>query len=124
MSVEHLIPRQSREESRLCDALLARAKTMDSFESMLVAPQPTVIAGGRRFRPDVFLYKNSAVVVELDDPSHYGGERYVADRTRDYLMEDCGVQVLRVPLEDTHHPDGLDEWVQRIVSRVHRMRCA
>ncbi len=113
-------PRQSPEETLLYSALVARADELSPYENLAVLPQPCVIARGRRFRPDLLVVKNSTLAVEVDDPTHFA--RRAADRSKDALLEDCGIPVLRIVLDDLFDPAVVEDWVDRIVARVHRYR--
>lgn len=121
-SADNAFPPQTREESLLYAALLARADCLNPYDGMVVLPQPWIVAKGRRFRPDYLVVMRSTLAVELDDPTHYGGQRFAADRSRDEILRDCGVPVLRVPLEDTFTLALLEDWVDRILARVRQYR--
>ncbi len=113
-------PRQSPEETLLYSALVARADQLSPYENLAVLPQPWVIARGRRFRPDLLVVKNSTLAVEVDDPTHFA--RRAARRSEDALLEDCGIPVLRIVLDDLFDPAVVEDRVDRIVARVHRYR--
>lgn len=75
---------------------------------------------GKVFVPDFVVVMHSALAVEIDGSSHVG--RYGADRSRDELLRDCNMPVIRVPIEDTEKPELLEDWVDRVLTRVREFR--
>lgn len=107
----------SKEEEVVHSALLARADQMPPYDSLMVCPQTPAHTRHKRFRPDwLVVYRGRAIAVELDDPTHYG--RYVADRSRDELLRDCGVETYRIPVEALENPAEVDSHVDRIMARL------
>lgn len=108
---------QTPSERRLGRALHREQQSMDPLDGMAVFVQPWVLTrSGRWFRPDFVCSSRSLVAVEVDGASHRG--RYAADRSRDHLLRDAGVPVLRVPAEDLDDRISTDAWTRRIAMSV------
>ena len=114
-------PQQRPEETLLYAALRARQDQMDPLDNFTIAVQPWIaIRNGRVFRPDFVVTLRSAWAIEIDGTSHRG--RYAADRSKDELLTDHNLSVLRISVEDTENPDLVEDWVDRIVSRARRFQ--
>ncbi len=113
------LPKQRPEETLLFKALCARQDQLPRFDNMLIYVQPDVrLRDGRTMRPDFVITLRSTLAVEIDGSSHRG--RYCTDRTKDQLLLDHNTPVLRIPVEDLENPVLVDDWIDRIVTRVHR----
>ncbi len=113
------VPEQRPEELLLYAALRARQDQMDPLDNFTIFVQPNVsIRNERRFRPDFVVSLRSALAVEIDGSSHAG--RYCADRSKDELLMDHNLPVLRVPIEDINCLTLVEDWVDRIITRVRR----
>lgn len=117
----HPIPAQRPEEEVLFRALRLRQAGMHPYDSFAIFVQPAVVLRtGRQFRPDLVVIMRSSWVIEIDGSSHTG--RYVNDRTRDELLSDHSLSVLRIPVEDLNDPALVEDWVDRILQRVRAYR--
>lgn len=115
------VPEQRPEETLLYAALRARQDQMDRLDNFTISVQPWVfLSNGKRFRPDFLIVMRSTWAVEIDGSSHHG--RYAADRSRDELMADHSLPVLRIPVQDVEVPELVEDWVDRIVSRCRGFR--
>ncbi len=57
--------------------------------------------------------------IEVDGPHHAKRGRYVADRSRDMLLEDAGLLfVRRIAVEDTRDPAVVDLFLDGCLSRI------
>jgi hypothetical protein len=66
------------------------------------------------------LYRGYAFVIEIDGPDHR--RRWVADKSRDQLLEDAGfLLVRRIAVEDTNDPLTVDLFLDKCLS-VARLR--
>ena len=118
-----LRPPQRSEELLLYAALKRRQDGMHPLDTFSILVQPWVtLRSGKRFRPDFVVILRSAWVVEVDGSSHAG--RYAADRTRDELLHDHALPVLRIPIQDVEMPELLEDWVDRIIARARTYRAA
>lgn len=114
-------PDQRPEESLFFAALSVRQDQMKKYETFLIYVQPWVrTRNGRRFRPDFVVHLRSSLGVQIDGSGHRG--RYAADRTQDELLMDHNLPVLRFPVEDLNDRVLVEDWVDRIVSRVRGFR--
>ena len=75
---------------------------------------------GQRRELDVLVtYRGKVFGIEVDGPHHARQGRYVADRSRDLLFEDCGLLfVRRIAVEDTNAPDGVDAFLAACLDRL------
>lgn len=120
-NVHRLFPLQRPEEWRLHAALRARQDLADRFDSFTIWAQPDVwVRTGRRFRPDFVVALRSTLAVEIDGSWHTG--RYCADRSKDELLLDHNLPVLRIPVEDLDSPVLVEDWVDRILARIRRFQ--
>ena len=116
-----LLPELRPEEQRLHAALTARQAVTGPYDSFAIFIQPcTRVRQGKYFKPDFVVIMNSALVVEIDGTSHAG--RYVSDRTRDELLHDCHLPVMRLPIEDLEDAMLIEDWVDRILTRIQKLR--
>jgi very-short-patch-repair endonuclease len=116
-------PAQRPEEQILYDALRRRQDGMHHLDSFSILVQPWVtIRQGQRFRPDFVVVLRSAWAIEIDGSSH--SRRYAADRTRDELLYDHAIPVLRIPVQDVEDPTLCEDWVDRIIVRCRTYRAA
>lgn len=115
------MPEQRPEERVLFEALAVRQDANDPYYNFAIFVQPAVrVRSGKHFIPDLVVVLRSALAVEIDGSSHNG--RYAADRSKDEMMRDCNVPVIRVAVEDLNDPLLVADWVDRILSRVHELR--
>lgn len=115
------LPEQRPEETLLYAALRARQDQMDRLDNFTIFVQPWIaIRRQKWFRPDFVVVMRSALAVEIDGSSHRG--RYCSDRSRDELLGDHNLTVLRIPIEDTEMTDLVEDWVERILSRCRGFR--
>jgi len=115
------MPKQRPEEKVLYDALGARQDVNDPYYNFAIFVQPSVrVRTGKHFIPDLVVVLRSALAIEIDGSSHNG--RYAADRSKDELLHDCNVPVLRIPVEDLNDATLVADWVDRILARVHGLR--
>lgn len=64
-------------------------------------------------------YRGRVFGIEVDGPHHARQGRYVADRSRDLLFEDCGLLfVRRIAVEDTNAPDSVDAFLSACLDRL------
>ena len=75
---------------------------------------------GQRRELDVQVnYRGRVFGIEVDGPHHARQGRYVADRSRDLLFEDCGLLfVRRIAVEDTNMPDSVDTFLTACLDRL------
>lgn len=122
-NVYAFLPAQRPEEVLLYSALKRRQDGMHPLDTFSILVQPGVtLRSGKRFRPDFVVILRSAWAVEVDGSSHLG--RYAADRTRDELLHDHALPVLRIPVQDVEMPELLEDWVDRIIARARTYRAA
>lgn len=114
-------PLQRPEELVLYDALRRRQDYSHPLNGFTIQPQPwVVLRKGRHVRPDFIVTMRSGIAIEIDGSTHNG--RYAIDASRDELLHDHGLQVLRICIEDTTDPVLVEDWVDRILARAAGVR--
>ena len=98
-------------------AVVALQEQMPLRPSLLVA-RAVVRVPGRTLHPDLLvLHKNRAGVIEVDGATHFG--RAAADRSRDRLLEDAGVDYVdHLDAESASDPRECAVFVERFVERL------
>lgn len=108
-------------ELLMFESLVKKQQELPRGDTILIVPLPSVWNGRQRQEPDFLVtYRGRAGVIEVDDPTHHG--RYVADKSRDQILEQCGVQLIRrIAVEDAAKESDRDEFInvflQRLASR-------
>ena len=102
------------------DALLRVQSELDGHETLGIAPRVPFRTRDRTFRLDLLVtYRGRVGIIEVDGASHR--HKWSDDRSRDQLVEDCGVNyVYRIDAEDTTDPRLLDEHIRRFLKRLVR----
>ncbi len=110
-------PGESEPERAVLAALASLAERMPGLGYV-----PNVIfhASGHRRELDVLVtYRGRAFVVETDGPHHARAGRYVADRSKDALIENAGVLfVRRIAVEDTRNPQEVEVLLRQCITRL------
>jgi len=83
-------------------------------KTIALVPLPGVrLQAGHTWTPDMVVIGNGrAVVFEVDGPHHR--QRYADDRNRDLQWQRCGVQVVRLPVEDVAQPTLRDRVLEEL----------
>lgn len=107
----------STAEVLLYDALVTRQEAFPRFRTFGIAVHPLLRVRGHLFTPDLLLtYAGHSIAIEVDGPHH--GRRWAADRSRDELLEDCGVPVKRITVEDVGNTALREAWIDRTLTRL------
>lgn len=58
-------------------------------------------------------------MIEIDDPTHF--KRYAADKSRDQVLEECGVHLVRrIAVEDAANEEQRKEFIEIFLQRLSR----
>lgn len=77
------------------------------------------VHGHRRELDVLVTYRGRVFGIEVDGHHHALPGRYVADRSRDLLFEDCGLLfVRRIAADDTNAPDRVDAFLRVCLDRL------
>jgi hypothetical protein len=112
---------RSDAEVAMFDALVEKQAQLPKADSILITPLPSVWNGRDRWEPDFLItYRGRAGIIEVDDPTHH--KRYVADKSRDQILEECGIALTRrIAIEDavdaTQRREFIDRFLERLASR-------
>lgn len=111
---------RSAAEAAMFDSLEKRQAELPRGDTFLIVPLPAVWTGRYRREPDFLIaYKGRIGAIEIDDPSH--AQRYAADKSRDQLLDDCGVQLTRrIHVEDTADAGQRDQFISVFLERLAR----
>lgn len=110
-------------ELRVYRALKRLQARFPEDDTISIAPLPGVYLRARHtWSPDVLILgRGRALIIETDGPHHRSQRRYVDDRNRDLQWQRCGVQVVRLAVEDLQPDDALDTRLrEEIVRHLHR----
>jgi hypothetical protein len=109
----------SRAEAVVFDLLVELQRDLPSIGTIAIAPVPGVRLRDSGVRtPDFLVVGNSrAVVIEVDDPSHYRTTRRADDADRDRQWNRCGVPTVRI---GSHHADDPDSLRGLLKEELHR----
>ncbi|MFI9588291.1 hypothetical protein ACIHCQ_42405 [Streptomyces sp. NPDC052236] len=99
----------SRQELQVYRALKSIQAAVPPDRTIAIAPLAGVrLQAGHTWTPDLMVLGNGrAVIFEVDGPHHRDKRRYADDRNRDLQWQRCGVQVVRLPVEDLAETDHL-----------------
>jgi hypothetical protein len=106
-------------ELRVYQALKCLQSCFPEDDTIAIAPLPGVrLRAGNTWSPDVLIMgRGRALVIETDGPHHRSQRRYVDDRNRDLQWQRCGVQVVRLAVEDLQDDDALAARLREEVMR-------
>ena len=106
-------------ELRVYRALKRLQASFPEDDTIAIAPLPGVrLRAGSTWTPDVLIMgRGRALVIETDGPHHGRQHRYVDDRNRDLQWQRCGVQVVRMAVEDLQDDDALATRLREEVRR-------
>ncbi|WP_406259364.1 hypothetical protein OH779_40650 [Actinacidiphila glaucinigra] len=109
----------SRQEHQVYRALKHIQATTPPDRTIAIAPLPGVrLQAGHTWTPDIVVLGNGrAVVFEVDGPHHRDRRRYADDRNRDLQWQRCGIQVVRLPVEDLRQEEHLTNRLKEELSR-------
>ncbi|MEU1940515.1 hypothetical protein ACH49O_41195 [Streptomyces coeruleorubidus] len=109
----------SRQEHEVYLALKQIQATTPPDRTIAIAPLPGVrLQAGHTWTPDTIVLGNGrAVVFEVDGPHHRDRRRYADDRNRDLQWQRCGIQVVRLPVEDLQQGEQLTNRLKEELSR-------
>ncbi|MET8944583.1 hypothetical protein ABZX30_13620 [Streptomyces sp. NPDC004542] len=109
----------SRQEHEVYLALKQIQATTPPDRTIAIAPLPGVrLQAGHTWTPDIIVLGNGrAVVFEVDGPHHRDRRRYADDRNRDLQWQRCGIQVVRLPVEDLQQGEQLTNRLKEELSR-------
>ncbi|MER8160070.1 hypothetical protein [Streptomyces sp. NPDC094472] len=109
----------SRQEHQVYQALKQIQATTPPDRTIAIAPLPGVrLQAGHTWTPDIIVLGNGrAVVFEVDGPQHRDRRRYADDRNRDLQWQRCGIQVVRLPVEDLQQGEQLTNRLKEELSR-------
>jgi hypothetical protein len=109
----------SRQELVVYQALKRIQAATPPDRTIAIAPLPGVrLQAGHTWTPDIVVLGNGrAVVFEVDGPHHRDRRRYADDRNRDLQWQRCGVQVVRLPVEDLVEADHLASRIKEELGR-------
>lgn len=101
----------------IADVFLSRVSE-HSLDITVQQNQPMrLVRSGRMIVPDILVIgPGGTVAVEVDGATHH--KRWVADRSRDYLLEDSGIPTYRIAVEDVADPAEVEVLVARVLRRV------
>lgn len=99
----------STEEQTVYRALKVLQQEAAEDKTIAIMPLPAArLRAGHTWSPDCMVAGNGrAVIFEVDGPHHRDSRRYVDDRNRDLQWSRCGVQVVRIAVEDLRNADKL-----------------
>lgn len=112
---------RSEAEIMMFEALVKKQGQLRKGDTILIVPLPSVWNGRQRWEPDfIVTYRGRAGVIEIDDPTHH--KRYVADKSRDQVLEECGIHVVRRitvedAVDDKQREDFIETFLDRLASR-------
>lgn len=106
-------------ELRVYRALKRLQASFPEDDTIAVSPLPGVrLRAGNTWTPDVLVMgRGRALIIETDGPHHGSKHRYVNDRNRDLQWQRCGVQVVRIAVEDLQDDDALAARLREEVRR-------
>lgn len=109
----------SRQEQQVYRALRQIQATTPPDRTIAIAPLPGVrLQAGHTWTPDIIVLGNGrAVVFEVDGPHHRDRRRYADDRNRDLQWQRCGIQVVRLPVEDLQEGEQLTDRLKEELAR-------
>ena len=109
---------RSQAEVVMFDALVRKQADLRKGDTILIVPLPSVWNGRQRWEPDfIVTYRGRAGVIEIDDPTHH--KRYVADKSRDQVLEECGIHVVRrIAVEDAMDDRQRTEFIETFLDRL------
>jgi hypothetical protein len=109
----------SHQEHQVYQALKQIQATTPSDRTIAIAPLPGVrLQAGHTWTPDIIVLGNGrAVVFEVDGPHHRDRRRYADDRNRDLQWQRCGIQVVRLPVEDLQQGEQLTNRLKEELAR-------
>jgi hypothetical protein len=92
----------SAEEQRVYRALKHLQKNFPEEETISIAPLPGVrLRAGHTWEPDILVMgRGRVLILEIDGPHHRSQLLYADDRNRDLQWRRCGVEVVRLAVED------------------------
>ena len=110
----------NEQECGVYDALTELQRLCPRHKTFAIAPLPGVRLRDANVRtPDfVVLGNGRAVVVEVDDRSHYGTTRKADDADRDRHWTRCGVDTIRISGQHTEEPEALLELLREELARL------
>lgn len=99
----------SRSEEVVFDLLVELQRKCPRHQAIAIAPVPGVRLRDSGVRtPDFLVLGNGrAVVIEVDDPSHYRTSRKADDADRDRQWNRCGVHTVRLGSHHAEEPEAL-----------------
>jgi hypothetical protein len=127
----HVLPTQTRRARRapeprfgdpsekpVYDELRRAQETLPQFRSIAIAANATLCIRGRIVVVDFLVtYRGRCGVIEVDGASHC--RKWSSDRSRDRLLEDCGVcYVDRIDAVDTTQPKEVEALVRRFLDKL------
>lgn len=107
-------------EASVYDALKKRQADLPETRTLGIMPGPGFRAPNNTFGPDfVVTYRGRAVAVEVDGPHHARPKRYAADKSKDLVLESCGlVAVLRITPEEVENPELLESFLDAVMEKL------
>jgi hypothetical protein len=105
-------------ELLMFDSLVKKQQQLPRADTILIVPLPSVWNGRQRWEPDfIVTYRGRAGVIEIDDPTH--ARRYVADKSRDQVLEECGIHLIRrIAVEDAAQEPVREEFIELFLQRL------
>jgi hypothetical protein len=107
-------------EALMFDSLATKQQLLPRGDTILIVPLPSVWTGQHRWEPDFLItYRGRVGVIEIDDPTHF--KRYAADKSRDQVLEECGVHLVRrITVEDAEDEEQRKEFIEIFLQRLSR----
>ena len=109
----------SRAEAIVYDVLVKLQRARPPRQTFAIAPVPGAkLRDSVPLTPDFLVLGNGrAVVIEVDDRSHYGTTRKADDAQRDRHWERCGVPTIRLPAEYADDRTSLESYLSEYLDR-------
>ncbi len=109
----------SAEELRLYESLKRFQRRASEDDTIAIVPSAGVrLRAGHTWTPDfVVIGRGRAVVFEVDGPHHRRVKRFADDKNRDLQWLRCGIQTVRLTVEDMKDDEELDGRVREELRR-------
>lgn len=106
------------EEFAVYLALTRIQSDLPTDQTIAIVPNARMRVLGHTFEPDLLVvYRGRTGIIEVDGAAHH--RRWAADRSRDYLLENAGVDyIAHIPAEDASDPDEVAAFARRFVRRL------